>query len=205
MAQGIPEHGLPLGHTFDPAIPDAQFDRIGRVAAAWSHLEATLDDLIWHLLDLCDEDGRIITDGLDAIRKIEMARKLAERYFSDDQLETLKAVLKTVDDLRLDRNFIIHGIWGSIAPAKRLAAALSFRPKAPPGQVALETFPPIRMKSIADGIDNARFAIVELTRQLQPLRQRQHKESLPSTATHLPNPPKKRNRRRDDQPRPSPG
>jgi hypothetical protein len=199
MARGVPEHGLPPGHSFDPAIPDAQFDRIGRVAVAWSHLEATLDDLIWDFLDLCDQDGRIITTGLDARPKFEIINKLAERYFSGDQLETLRATLQTIEDLRLDRNFIVHGIWGSIAPAKRLAAALSFRPKAPPGQVVLETFPPIRMKSIADGIDHARFQIVELTRQLQPLRQRSHKQPLPPTANHLPSPPRKRHRTRGDR------
>jgi hypothetical protein len=153
MARGVPERKLPSGHTFDPTIPGYQFDRIGKVAAAWSHLEATLDDLIWHFLDLCDEDGRIITSSLDARPKIELAGKLADRYFSGDQLDTLKATLNTIGDLRLDRNFIVHGVWGSIAPDKRLAAALSFRPKAPPGHIALETFPPIRMTSIADGID----------------------------------------------------
>jgi hypothetical protein len=179
MAKGVPRGKIPAGHSFDHAIPPGQFELIGQVAAAWSHLEAALDDLIWHFLDLPDDDGRIITGGLDATRKLELARRLAERYLPAAALESFAAMLTALDDLRLDRNFVIHGVWGSIAPANKLAAALSFRPKAPPGEIILETFPPVRMRSIADGIDTARFQILDLTRQLEPLRQRLHKRSLP--------------------------
>jgi hypothetical protein len=36
------------------------YDTTGRVVIAWGKLEAALEDLIWHFLDLSDDDGRTI-------------------------------------------------------------------------------------------------------------------------------------------------
>src|SRR5208282_1930576 len=47
-------------------------------------LEALLNDLIWAIVGLKIEDGRLLTERQDATRLIAILRGLAERYLVDD-------------------------------------------------------------------------------------------------------------------------
>ncbi|HEY3912453.1 MAG TPA: hypothetical protein VGM07_21565, partial [Stellaceae bacterium] len=61
---------------FTGEVPSDHYDATGRVVIAWGKLEANLEDLIWHFLDLSDDDGRIVTARLDARPKLDMLNVL---------------------------------------------------------------------------------------------------------------------------------
>lgn len=178
MSKGVPHRRLRPDQSFVAEIPESQFDLIGRIAAAWSYLEISLDDLLWHFLDLDDEDGRVMTARFDADRKCQLVSTLGSRHLSKAQFQELDGVLKTIQSLKEDRNFVIHGLWGKVMP-EGIPAAQSIRLKADPYRVVMETFEPIRMVSICDGIDVAREQIAALTKKLEPLRGRSTKPPLP--------------------------
>jgi hypothetical protein len=58
---------------------------IGRIVVAWSKLEGAMEDLIWQLLGIGIEQGRVITSRLDAVTKIRMIRALAEPALTEPQ------------------------------------------------------------------------------------------------------------------------
>ena len=146
----------------DPKISDEQIDLIGRVVISFSKLEAALEDTIWFFLKIDDEDGRIVTKRLDAETKIQLVRALATRHIANEEiLSKLKEVLGLISELKDNRNFIIHGLWGTMMP-DNVPVALSLRPKADPGVIVSETFPPERMKAISDGIVDVTQKLIEL-------------------------------------------
>jgi hypothetical protein len=54
-----------------------------------------------------------------------------------------------------DRNFIVHGSWGTLAP-DNVPICTSLRPKSPtPGEVIAETFTEERMLNLINGINEA--------------------------------------------------
>lgn len=161
---------------FAPEIPPDHFERIGWVIAAWPHLEVTLHDLLWHFLDLDDEDGRTLTSRVDSKRLLGTLTNIASRHLAPERQEEFQLLFKAIGDLLDDRNFIAHGVWGSVG---RIPAAVSLRLKSDPYHNVMETFPEIRMRSISDGIDEARRQIVALTTELQSLRERPAKPPLP--------------------------
>jgi hypothetical protein len=139
---------------------------VGRVVIEWSRLEAVLNDLIWCFLNVVFEDGRSLTGRADAGTKITLLRAIAPQHLSDDdKLEALLLVLDMVDASRDDRNFIVHGSWGRLAP-EGIPLAASIRIKSKPDEVIAETFPPKRMRDIADNIVRMRKMLVLLLDEL---------------------------------------
>jgi len=78
---------------------------------AWSKLEACMEDLIWSLLEVEIEEGRIMTARVDAVGKIRMLRELGELEMPEEMFHRLSPTLDEIDVLRDDRNFIVHGSW----------------------------------------------------------------------------------------------
>lgn len=110
MGKGVPHRKMSPKEAWVGEIPPEQLDWIGRVAAAWSYLEVSPDDLIWHLLDLDDEDGKIMTSRNDSNRKVQLIRSLAANHLSPTKFGELKRLPDTITALQEDRNFIVHGI-----------------------------------------------------------------------------------------------
>ena len=162
MAQKPPVEKLRPDQHVDPKISDGQIDLIGRVVVSFSKLEAALEDTIWFFLKIDEEDGRIVTKRFDAETKIQMVRDLATRHIADEEkLLKLKKILVIISELKDNRNFIAHGLWGTMMP-DNVPVALSLRPKAEPGVVVSEAFPPERMKAISDGIAVMTHKLVDL-------------------------------------------
>lgn len=162
---------------FSGDIPEDHYDLTGRIIIAWGKLEAALEDLIWHFLDLSDDDGRIITARLDTRPKLEMLNVLAKRYLAPRKATKLCNVLSLIGELQADRNFIVHGNWGTIFP-ENVPAAMSLRPKTPPGTIMTETFPKGRMEQICAHIGQCGFYLISVRDALTPSRHRQPKPSL---------------------------
>ena len=95
---------------------------IGSVCAQWSHLEHLFSGTIWTLLKLDDETGKIVTGGLDMLRRARMAINLARHLKASRSL--IKALLAARDAIqnKLDekRNRVVHGFQILSLDAKQL-------------------------------------------------------------------------------------
>jgi hypothetical protein len=146
---------------------------VGRVVTEWAKLEALLNDLIWTMTGLKIEDGRLLTERQDASRLIAILRGLSERYLIDEGTPSPRSrfldALDIIDQLREDRNLIIHGAWGEVDGIPILLS-LRAKPDAP-ANIAGETYPPSRMVKIAVDIGrcikimNAFLGIFESSRK----------------------------------------
>jgi len=144
-----------------PSISDRHCELMGEAIANWANLEVHLDILIWCLVKMSDEDGRILTTRIDANQKIQILRVLSRRN-ATGLFESFKVneLLNKIDELRDDRNFLVHGTWRTLIPDNEPFGS-SLRQKAEPGMVSSETFPEARMNEI---IQNIKISIQYLRR-----------------------------------------
>jgi hypothetical protein len=149
----------------NPDIGLIQQRLIGRVVVEWSKLENCLNDLIWRLTGLTFEYGRLLTERMDPSRSIAILRILASKKLQGDDLQKTIDALAAADDLRDDRNFIIHGTWATLLP-DGVAVAASLRAKGLPGTVTSEDFPHSRMRAIATEIVKTKHILVEILNKL---------------------------------------
>ncbi len=146
---------LKKGQRLEGRLSEQQCQLIGQFIAYWSHLELTLERLIWHFLKLEPDDGRIITSTLDARPKVRMLRELAKRHIRHRAMrEQLLEVITAIEELHGNRNFVAHGVWSTIMPDE-IPMALSLRIAAEPGHITSEPFPKERM-----------VALIETTREI---------------------------------------
>ena len=154
MTQKPPVQPLGPEQYHEPVISDDQILLIGQVIVAWSKLEAAMEDTIWMLLNLEEDDGRLVTKRLGADAKIQLLRLIGPKNIEDDTLQTeFLDWLKVIDELKEVRNFIAHGVWGTLMPDD-VPVALSLKPQAEAGEVISETFPRERMIATSEGIQS---------------------------------------------------
>ena len=129
---------------------------IGLVVLNWSKLEANIDDTIWHFLNLNLDDGRVFTNRLSTDQKVTLLHSLAHTYLSEEDFNEVETnLLDFIGIYQEDRNFIVHGSWGTLMPDNAPVCA-SLRPKSPtPGEVVSESFSEERMINLVNGINEA--------------------------------------------------
>jgi hypothetical protein len=169
------------GQEVEPTV-SLRYERlIGRIVVNWSKLEACMEDLIWSLLKLEIEKGRVITARRDAVNKIRMLRELGVQELPEPMFHRLSPALDHIDVLREDRNFVVHGTWGRTKPSF-MHVCLSLRPQAlERDQIMTETFPEMRMYEILNGIELRKQELIELMSELHALPGRsvpKHHEGL---------------------------
>jgi hypothetical protein len=98
---------------------------------------------------------------MDPSRSIALLRVIGPRYLEGDDLRTLIDLLTSADQLRDDRNFIVHGTWMTIQPEGQISSS-SIRTKSEPGEVVAEHFPHSRMRAIIAETIRTREAIVKI-------------------------------------------
>jgi hypothetical protein len=157
----MPKLPMPDGQTVVPGIDEVQEKLVGRLIVEWSRLEGMLDDMIWTLTGLSFEDGRVLTGRMDAKTKIAILQVIAPRYLTDPTLTKVEEALVLADSLRDDRNFIMHGSWGTIMPLNH-ATALSLRAASAPGEVTSESFSRHRMLEIISRIHQAKQTLLNV-------------------------------------------
>ncbi len=166
MPEKPPVQKLRPDQYHNPDISDEQTHRIGQVIVLWSKLEATMEDVIWMFLDLDEEDGKVLTKRLGADAKVQLLRAIGPRHISDKAIiENFNETLNYVDELMEGRNFIVHGVWGTLMP-DAIPVALSLKPKSDVGEVISETFSVKRMEGISEGIQLMLQRLVDLPEQL---------------------------------------
>jgi hypothetical protein len=143
------------------AIGTVEHALIGQVVSEWAYLENCLGELILKCTGMSFEDGRLFTARTDASRIIELLRKLAPRKLQGGHLQNLVDVLALADQLRDDRNFIVHGTWAIMMP-EGVPTVSSLRANSEPDIIVTENFPHSRMRAIAVEIRQTRDRVVEL-------------------------------------------
>jgi hypothetical protein len=138
---------------FDVGIEQQQL--IGLLVLNWSKLESDIDGAIWAFFGLDIDKGRVITTKLNTDVKVELLRALVNTYCAGDLLKDILHVIDLIAAYKEDRNFVVHGSWGTLMP-ENVPVCASIRPKAPPGEVISETFPKERMLAIINGILEAK-------------------------------------------------
>ena len=133
--------------------------RVGRIAVSWSWLEDTIESVIWLLLGVSMDDGRVFTAKADANRKIQWLCALARLKLSDAERDQIDPLLKELNELRVIRNFVVHGSWAILQP-DGIHIAMSTWENSPPGVVSSETFPDWRMEEIGRRIELAKIVIM---------------------------------------------
>lgn len=133
---------------------------IGRVIVAWSKLEACLDDFIWALLALPIDQGRMLTVRMDAVRKIQLIRRLSEIILPEEKFHQVVLLIDQADILREDRNLVAHGVWGRTEP-ENLTVVSSLKPEGlATDQVVTETFSDLRLKKLARDIERVKLSLI---------------------------------------------
>ena len=123
--------------------------------------------MIWHILDLDDDDGKALAKRCDAATKIAIINDIAPRHLESAPLEALQDVVSGIDAVREDRNLIVHSVWGNSNPTMFLSQ-WRLRPKSGPYEVMSETFPHERLRQIASDTQKAKNALIEIMKQLGP-------------------------------------
>lgn len=156
------------GQTISPDVSIDHQVRVGRVVIVWAKLEGAMQEAIWDLLRLEMDEGRILTERMDAGTLIRILRSLGNRHLPEPALLEFLTAMDEIEDSQEARNFIVHSTWGTIIPGT-LPLASSLRAKSDPGQVTAETFPPERMHSIFEAIAASVKYLVALRPTLRTL------------------------------------
>lgn len=164
-------------------VPAEQQRLIGLVVLNWAKLEHDIEEAIWAFLSLDIDQGRAVTSRLSADTKIELLKSLVMAYFTQDiRLNDILDCLDVITIQKEDRNFIVHGSWVMLMPGN-IPACTSLRPKAPPGQIMVETFPEDRMINLINGILNSKTHIMHLIAMLEASREKRQLLYLPLPAS----------------------
>lgn len=118
--------------TFVREVGDEIFVQIGKCIAQWSDIEHVIEQVIWALLRLNIEEGRIVTSHLDARHKTLLLRQLGHLHLPSEDMEEFTTVLGRIEDLYERRNLIAHGQWVTLKP-DNVPGVMSLREKLPDG------------------------------------------------------------------------
>jgi hypothetical protein len=130
-----------------------------------------MQDVLWSLLGVKIEDGRVVTQRTDAARKILWMRTFASKHLEGDDLTEMRVILKDIALLQGDRNFIIHGSWGTLMP-EDVPIAASVREKSDKSdEVVSETFDKDRMEDIIIRTDKAKMKLIAWRNRLEASRE----------------------------------
>lgn len=97
--------------------PKWLLEGIGRIAVEWTILERELEELVRVAADVSIQTGRIVTLGMSARSRLQMARDLIQFHAYNDKLDEaflgeIDALGKIVaDGLGDRRNMVVHGLW----------------------------------------------------------------------------------------------
>lgn len=138
-----------------PTMPKGQVALIGLCITQWSRLEAMIQQVIWKLLSISDEDGRIITCQNDVSANIAILRALIKNRIPPGQIrDGFMARLNRLRPLMEARNEITHGVWSTLQP-DNIAGVFSLRQKpAEFGMMLWQGYPQEQMISLLQAIDH---------------------------------------------------
>jgi hypothetical protein len=131
--------------TFD--IPTEIKIAIAEAIMSFSSLEATAESMIWDLLRLPYDEGRIVTQNMDAGRKFAMLHELLDmRIPESSSLRPDKKIWSAIETTRASRNIAAHGIWAMVDNINPVV--VRYRSSAGSQMVMGEAFPLLRLQAV---------------------------------------------------------
>ena len=103
--------GIQRTNTVEKGVPSFIARPAGHIITKWAYLEYQLSRIMWELLGLSAEEGRLViadprpTEKLEIIRSLLFIRKIG---ISDDKFQSLWDGISTVKKMR---DLLAHGIW----------------------------------------------------------------------------------------------
>lgn len=98
--------------SYDTDISDEQLRAIGRVTVNWCLLEYVVGRVVAEMLSITQKQGRILTQPLRIMQKLEVLQLLSElNAWPESERTELNKVVQTIDHARQKRNLIAHGLW----------------------------------------------------------------------------------------------
>jgi hypothetical protein len=145
---------------------------IGRIVVVWAKLEGMLNDLIWAIQGKEMVDGRSETERMQIRDLIKTLRSLVKDILIPegmfDESAQTTALLDQIEDIKNQRNLIVHGMWGEI---RGIAAVGSLRTKTDDlNNVIYEDWPPTRMTAFADQTARCRDEALRLVERIETVR-----------------------------------
>ncbi len=128
-------------------VPDQIKIAMASAIMAISDMEMSAEQFIWDVFGLSVDDGKLVTQ-IDTKEKIELAKKLSERYrlplHPNEQMtaEAWSAIRSAIEA----RNKMAHGVWVMIDNTTPIV--VSYRIPIELGQVNSEHFPLDRIEAI---------------------------------------------------------
>jgi hypothetical protein len=96
------------------ALTPEQLQGIGTVCAQWSTAQHVLEVLLWATLGFNYETGRAVTSSMEDETRITIIRTLAnERKM--EWAATVAKLMEDYDDIRIERNKVVHNLWSGSA------------------------------------------------------------------------------------------
>lgn len=103
-------------------LPEPYLKWIRLIALEWSRLETIIEQIIWLLTQLDSgvggpdrehEIGRALTTHMPYKQRIDAIKSLLHEIFGESDPTTLEFTTFSIylDELRMDRNLVIHGEW----------------------------------------------------------------------------------------------
>ena len=139
-----------------PAISASRVDfnipvdvRLGIADAimAFSHLEMTAEMMIFDMLKLSFDDGRLITGTMVTNRKFELFHDLLDTKLpTDSPYRKIDRAWRATDTVISARNKIAHGVWAMLDG--QTPFVVSYRFEGGPQTVAGEEFPLGRLRAV---------------------------------------------------------
>lgn len=144
------EHA-PSDETLDGELTDEFSALIGAVVVEWSRLDHVIQTVIWKLLNLDFDIGRLVTSQNDISENISMLRAIFQQKLRPDEIcDGILARLNRLQPLMEARNLVVHGLW-SVRGSDGLPGVMVLRKKTP-GKVLWEGFSRIYMESLVEEI-----------------------------------------------------
>jgi hypothetical protein len=104
------------------ALPDEHLKLIALIALEWSRLETIMEEAIWTLTELGSGVGgwhrstivgRAVTTHMSYRSRVEVINSLLAEILgqSHSMINEFHQLCVRIDDMRVDRNLLIHGEW----------------------------------------------------------------------------------------------
>jgi hypothetical protein len=97
--------------------PEPFLAAVGRVAAAWAHVDETIEILLLQLMECADYKARVVTNSVSGWRKGTAIKKLLRDKFGPNFVGNNSEYAKLwqrVDRLRRERDSVVHAAWREI-------------------------------------------------------------------------------------------
>jgi hypothetical protein len=145
---------------FEPEL----MERLGWLVMRWSFLEHLVSDLFCWLVDGNPAPMTIVTANVSASTLLTWSRTLVENRGDDPKLASeIRELLVAIDEVRPERNAIVHGLWGTSAiPGSAIVQT-----------IRLERNPTIKEEVVtAADLDHLILETIDLIAQLRELLMR---------------------------------